>query len=148
MDPREQCSVGGITGLQRFTEEHAEALEYDLITKAGCRLRDIGEQLSWSELRAFIAGLPPTGESALYRALHPGNWWWTPQLDFMAATLHAIQAGNWQRGGGKGPRPEPVRKPRDVKPGRGAPQTLEELAERKKALNDELERRRRRKVVS
>lgn len=64
----------------------------------------------------------------------------------MAAILHALQAANWQRAGGKGPKPDTVKKPRDAKPGRGAPQTLEELAERKKALNDELERRRRRKV--
>lgn len=110
--------------------------------------RDIGDRLTWTDLRAFIRQLPPTGESAVYRAQHPKSWWWTAEIDFLAANLHALQSGNWQRGGGRGPQPKPVTRPKDPKPGtKPTPTTLEEARQRKQALADELERRRQRKAT-
>ena len=129
-------AAGGIVGLQRFVEEHAGALNYELI-RIGLRLYDIGEKLTWPDLRDFIAGLPL--DSALHRELHPKSWWWTPDIDFMAAIVTTLQLANWQRSGGKGQRPQPITKPRDT--GRNAPKTMDEARARKKAQRDELARR-------
>jgi hypothetical protein len=86
--------------------------------------------------------LPPTADSAYFRALHPKSWWWTPQTDFLAEILAAVQGGNWQRGGGKGPQPQPVKRPADdTKPEPALP-TTEQLTSQREALRAELARRR------
>lgn len=108
------------------------------------RLRDIGETLSWSELKAFIAGLPAGGESALFRVLNPKSWWWTPQIDFLAAVLFAVQVANWQRSGGKGAKPKMMTRPVDAKKGRNAPTSKDELAARRRKLAEAQERNRKR----
>lgn len=89
-------------------------------------------------MRDFITNLP--SDSAVHRKLFPKSWWWTPDIDFAAAQLHSTQVGNWQRGGGKGPRPNPISRPKESTA--KAPATHEEANQRKKALRDELERRR------
>lgn len=94
--------------------------------------------------------LPPTGESALYRARFPRSWWWTPEIGFYAAQLHSTQMGNWQRGGARGSKPKPVTKPADSQI---AVRTTAELYTRKREFDDEIARRRkardaRRKAVS
>jgi len=82
--------------------------------------------------------LPPTEASAYFRARHPNSWWWTPDTDFLAAILCAVQGGNWQRGGGKGAQPAPVKRPSD-KP---LPVTSgAELTARRAAMDAELARR-------
>lgn len=101
--------------------------------------------MSWPEFANFLRWLPPTPDSALFRAKHPNSWWWTPTHDFLAAVLVAVQSGNWQRGGGKGRQPEPVRRPTDNEgPAVQIPDELtpDVLAAAKQAMRDELQRRR------
>lgn len=77
-------------------------------------------------------------DSALYRARHPRTWRWGLDIEFLSAILHVLQQANWQRGGGKGNKPKPVRRPTDTK-------TLDAkipMAERKRVMDDELARRR------
>jgi hypothetical protein len=66
----------------------------------GFRLADIGtERLSWHELDVFLSHLPPTADSALYRARYPRSWHWTPDTELLALVVHAAQGANWQRAG-------------------------------------------------
>ena len=87
--------------------------------------------MSWSDLRDFLAWLPPTGESAWYRARRPRSWWVTPELEVLAGVLHATQSGNWQRGGGKGSQPQPISFPKERRQTRITP---DELARRRARL--------------
>lgn len=90
----------------------------------------------------FLEHLPPTGESALYREQHPDSWWWTPDHEFLAAILVTVQAANWQRGGGKGPQPQIIKKPQNKPRNKGfqEPHTAQDLAERRQALKQRLKR--------
>jgi len=115
---------GGIRSLRALlTGEHAEAIEADLLER-GWHLYDIGDRLSWHELRVILENLPPNGTSALYRARFPDDWWYDTPTQIASAQLLALQGANWQRGGGKGSRPklfeptrpEPERKPAKVVP--------------------------------
>jgi len=102
-------------------------------------LWDVGRHLGWAEFRSFVEHLPPDPSSALWRARFPRSWWWTPEVGFQAAILHATQSGNWQRGGGRGQRPKPIQKPVD------APVTVRthaELVGKKREFDDEIARRR------
>jgi hypothetical protein len=112
------------------------------MTKTPYRLSDIGDEFTWSDLRDFITNLPPSQDCALYRVQHPQSWWWTPEIDFLGAVMTAIQWGNWQRGGGKGDKPQPVKRPVDKpKPTPGAvPASSAELQTRKEALKQSIER--------
>ena len=108
----------------------------------GWRLADLGYEFTWCDLRDFITNLPPSQQSALYRVRHPQSWWWTPDIDFLGAVLTAIQWGNWQRGGGKGDKPQPVKRPVE-KPQAAAgsmPTSGEELAARKQAFKQTIEK--------
>lgn len=84
--------------------------------------------------------LPPSGDSALYRALYPKSWWWTPVFDFLAAILNALQWGNWQRGGGKGDKPKPIKRPKDsaVKP----PKSAAEIEAKRQKVKQAIRQRR------
>jgi hypothetical protein len=112
------------------------------MTKTPYRLCDIGETFTWCDLRDFITNLPPSQDSALYRVRHPQSWWWTPEIDFLGAVMTAVQWGNWQRGGGKGDKPQPVKRPVEK------PETVEgavptsgaDLAARKEAFKQSMER--------
>jgi hypothetical protein len=79
----------------------------------------------------------------LFRAQHPQSWWWTPETDFLALILQAVQGANWQRGGGKGRPPERVKRPSDH---RESIRTADELKQRRAAYDAELKRRRQRKL--
>ena len=61
--------------------------------------------------------------------MYPKSWWWQPDMDFLAAILNALQWGNWQRGGGKGDKPKPVKRPRD--PSKKIPKSGKELEQLK-----------------
>ena len=98
----------------------------------------MGRRLSWFEFKNFLQWLPPTGESAYFRARHPNSWWWSADTDFLSAILCAVEGGNWQRGGGKGKQPSLVKRPSD-KP---LPVTSgAELTMRRAAMDAELARR-------
>lgn len=69
----ERCESGGIISLAEFCEEHAEALEYDLITRTPYLLDDAGGALPWRSLYSFIKNLG--GDSALAQDLgRPTEW--------------------------------------------------------------------------
>jgi hypothetical protein len=109
------------------------------MTKTPYRLSDIGEVFPWTDLRDFVAYLDQ--ESALFKARHPQSYWWTPQFDFMAAMICAIQWGNWQRGGGKGDKPKPIERPIDKPVSvKADPTSAAELQARKQALKDQMGR--------
>jgi hypothetical protein len=101
------------------------------MTRVGVTVDDIGDQFSWCHLRDFVAHLPPVPECALFRAHNPASWWWTPEFDFFAALLNAAQWANWQRGGGKGDKPQPVRRPRERSKSK---LSAEQVAQRRVAL--------------
>jgi len=90
-------------------------------------------------LKDFVEHLPPQGDSALWRARNPKSWWRTPHTDFIAGQLFALQVANWQRGGGKGQKPEPVKLPEDVPV---KVKSRDELKARRKANREHLARRR------
>lgn len=103
---------GKILGLARLlTGEHGTAIEYDLLDH-GWHPRQVGPVLSWTEFEVFMQHLPATPESAYFRVRHPTDYWYGITEQFSAAILHAIQSGNWQRGGGKGTRPQIYEPPR------------------------------------
>ena len=71
----ERCDFGGIISLAQFTEEHGEALNYDLLTRTHYQIDDLGGALSWSSLRSFIKYLG--GDSALAQDLGKATGWET-----------------------------------------------------------------------
>lgn len=66
---------GGIVGLAAFVTEHAGAIEYDLLTKTGHELGDVGGSLSWDALTSFISHGAP--DSALSRELDDEYYLWS-----------------------------------------------------------------------
>ncbi|MFE7717485.1 hypothetical protein ACFU44_00360 [Nocardia rhizosphaerihabitans] len=78
-------------------------------------MSDIGtERLSWSEFNTLVAWLPPLPSNALYRAMNPKSWYWTPEFDMYSLMIHALQGANWQRGGGQGDRPTFLERPKEA----------------------------------
>lgn len=103
----------------------------------GWTTKDIGTKLSWPDIKIVMKHGPADSTSALFREMHPEDHWFGPEEQFQAAILHAVQSGNWQRGGGKGSRPtvfEPKHEHK-AKPGSTVPIG---------GIKDELEERRRR----
>ena len=100
---------GGIAGLHRLLAEHGEAIEADL---ARFYHRDLAElftgDLTWRKLAVLVGNLPAS--SALARALARDEApWLDPAATLLAAAVEELRMANWQRGGGKGPRPTPIR---------------------------------------
>ena len=93
----------------------------------------------------LVAGLPPGGESALYRSRFPRSWWWRPEFDFHSAVLVTLQVANRQRAR-KGPKPQAIKRPREVT----TPKSAVELQERQSVQEDWLAKRRaqKRKAVN
>ena len=60
---------GGIAYLGGLIQDHAGALDHDLITRTRYTLDDVPESLGWSQLLHFVRYLKPG--SALYDELHP-----------------------------------------------------------------------------
>lgn len=110
------------------------------MTKAGATVDDIGPVMNWRDFRDFINNLPPSGDSALYRSLYPKSWWWHPTFDFLSAILNALQWANWQRGGGRGERPKPIKRPREES--RKGPKTAEELSAKRNKVKNTIRQRR------
>lgn len=69
---------GGITRLATNVLEHREAVEYDLLTKTGHCIDDIGRSLPWDALDSFFRCLGP--DSALMREIHPEQADWAGTL--------------------------------------------------------------------
>lgn len=105
---------GGIGGLYRLLAEHGEAIEADLHRFYGVRLRKAlygarSERLSARELLVRIRYLPR--ESALSYELNGPSRDVTVADHLLARIETRLAGANWQRGGGKGQRPKPVKLP-------------------------------------
>lgn len=68
-----RCQVGGIISLAGFVDDHAEALNYDLMTRTNYQVDDIGGALSWSSLYSFIKNVG--SDSALAKDLGKSTGW-------------------------------------------------------------------------
>lgn len=119
---------GGILGLLHVLDEHEEALRYDLFM-AGRSLDDLGSPgFSWLDLRALMLWSPTT--SAYARAALGNDVAQAAQLDtqLLYLLVDLIAGGNWQRSGGKGSRPKPMKRPgADKKVGGTTVMELDEL---------------------
>ena len=84
--------AGGITGLAAFVLEHREAVEYDLLTRTGYQLSDVGGRLDWAALKSFVAHSPVDG--ALLRELHPdiAAWATTAKTNAILADIYDLVA--------------------------------------------------------
>lgn len=60
---------GGIIALADIIDEHGDALEYDLLTILGVRLRDVPKTIGWHSVYVFVNHLPES--SALFRSKYP-----------------------------------------------------------------------------
>lgn len=107
---------GGILDLAElaFSDEYGPAVEADLI-REGLRLRWLTEgcdRLSWRDLQVHINSCARDRGSRLFEAINPHLVDYTPDTELLAAILHALQGANWQRGGGTGPAPKPLERPK------------------------------------
>lgn len=117
---------GGIQGLHQLIVEHREAIHYDLIAH-GLRLWQVGTRaFGWDDFAVWLRFAEPT--SQLARALHGDRW--SPELHRLTDIFDVLSAANWQRSGGKGPRPKPTRRPGDSNAQRfGKPVPIERVDE-------------------
>jgi len=101
------CVNGGILGLYGLIVQYREAIRYDLFM-AGRSLDDIGFTFSWLDFGAFVRFAPL--DSQLCAAVNGAAPWSRLEV-LMASQIDSTRAGNWQRGGGKGPKPKPIKVP-------------------------------------
>lgn len=100
--------VGGILGLLTLLDEHREAIDFDLLN-VGLSVDDVPGGLPWDRFRTFVRWLPQG--SALYRSVRGDESHWGLQEQLLAAAVDAVRNLTWVMGGGKGKRPEPIRRP-------------------------------------
>lgn len=110
----ERTDTGGIIGLAQFAQDHAEALEYDLLTRTNYTLDDVGGRLSWSALSSFVRNLGT--DSALARDLGKSTDWETlittnSILADIYDVLQAINTNIVALGGGKKKKIKPYPRP-------------------------------------
>lgn len=128
--------AGGIRSLLIELREHGEAINFDLISRGWTRA-DIGRSLTWRDFHHFLKWMPPVPDSAYYRSRKPNSWWVTPDLQLLAGILYATEGANWQRGGGQGKAPTPVKFPEDTKI---SMKDIDELNARKEAVRNRRKR--------
>lgn len=110
----------------------------------GRSIHDLGTiRLSWLEFRAFLEHAPST--AAFRKLKDPLSPFKTPDGLMLSAAADALAGANWQRGGGKGPRPLPlldrVKQQMDkARQDLHAPQSAEHMAN----IREELKARRKR----
>lgn len=76
----------------------------------GQRVRNVGTlAFTWGDLWDFCHYAPSS--SNLAYELHGTAVVWTVTDHLLAAAVDALNAANWQRGGGKGSRPKPITRP-------------------------------------
>lgn len=98
---------GGIWGLFELVIEYREAIQYDLLM-LGVKIRHLGTgRFGWDDFALFVKFMPAS--SQLFQAVRGPQW--SPELHMLANILDALMSANWQRGGNKGPRPKPVKRP-------------------------------------
>ena len=107
-------------GLAKSILEHREAIEYDLLTKTGHEIDDIGRTISWDALDSFFKHIEP--DSALIRELYPdeAEWAGVTKTNMILADLYdlvaQVNANIVALGSGKAakkikPYPRPWKKP-------------------------------------
>jgi len=101
-------------------------VEYECI-RHGHRLRDYpSRRYNWRDLWVIVRMVPR--DSPLARLTHPVETAWDTKDHLLAAAVDALNAANWQRGGGKGRRPKPIARPGETSSQRiGRPIPLDEL---------------------
>lgn len=100
---------GGIFGLRDLLDEHAEAIEADLLDR-GWRLAEVGHTFSWRDLLIMVRRFQSIPTTATSRAIHGEYWSTTDQL--LASVVDLLQVGNWQRAGKKNsPKPKRLKRP-------------------------------------
>lgn len=112
----------------------------------GKALHELGSTFSWLDLEAFIKFAP--ADSALAIAADELSPFRTPTALLLRHAVDYLAGGNWQRGGGKGARPEPFytrleRTVRAAKAEASAPKTQEEVAAIRKRIIARKQRARR-----
>ena len=130
-------------GLARFMQDHAGAIEYDLITRTRYTTKDVGGALPWGSFRAFIQYLGP--DSALARETgNAGDWGTRIKTNAILADIYDILAAinsnliTFASGGKKKVKPKPYPRPgadNTRKIGRGAlpiPELREWIKERQR----------------
>lgn len=131
-----QPRLGGTISLAKFVSEHREAIDFDLLTKTGKALNEVGRGLSWASLNAFVKNTPPDG--ALMRELNPELYQWATiaKTNALLADIYDllawINANLCAKGSGKRakpPKPYPRPQKKDKKK-IGTPLPLDELNKR------------------
>lgn len=75
-------------GLAVLIRQHGEALDYDLMTRLGGRVSQVGKTIPWDALSVFVRWLPP--DAALYRSMHPKEWQFRQQQPYLMADLYDL----------------------------------------------------------
>lgn len=92
-----------------FALKHREAVEYDLLTRTGYELKDVGRALSWSGFNSFLEYIEP--DSAIARELKSdaAEWAMTTKTNEILANIYdvlsIINAHLISLGSGKKPKP-------------------------------------------
>lgn len=111
----ERTEFGGIISLAKFTEEHSEAITFDLLTRTNYQLDDVGGRLTWSSLYSFIRNLD--SDSALARDLGKSTGWEnTLTTNKILADIYdmlQVLNANLMAIGGKHMKPKPYPRPND-----------------------------------
>ena len=78
--------------LARFISEHRGAVTYDLMTRTGHDLSDVGRTLSWGALRYFIENIG--ADSAIAREINPdvAVWSTTVKTNAILADIYDLLA--------------------------------------------------------
>lgn len=100
-----------MTWLAAVLRRYSEPAEADLHRVYGIDLGDFYRGLITARSLSVKLRYLPDG-SMLWQSLHSDKAW--TQADYLLAlAIDRIAGGNWQRGGGKGSQPEPVKRPAD-----------------------------------
>ena len=108
---------------------------------AGIDLRTLGSRdLTYRRLAAWLEHARPG--SAFLRSLVGESAEWTLTDHLLAVAIDVLNAANWQRGGGKGSAPKPIRRPGmqpEKKAITGTPMSLSAARERERERQRKLQ---------
>ena len=96
-------------------EKHKEAINYDLFTRTGCTVEDIGDKIGWNAFYCFVTHLDE--KSALSRDLNNEVYTWGTTLKtnvILADVFDILSAINYNLAsfsGGKPKKPKPYPRP-------------------------------------
>lgn len=105
-----RAQPGGIAGLRALVDEHSGAVEADLRHYYQADVQDLFTgRLTARQVIAWINQLP--AGCALDRAQHGDDALWDLHAQLLAAGVDVSMWANYQRAGGKGPKPQPIPRP-------------------------------------